>query len=60
MSLDDIARCAGIPVTSAYHFYCDRHSVLVALAARYGAAFEELVQRPLPRNQASLGGRPGG
>jgi len=51
VSFEDIARRAGIPVTSAYHFYRDRHSVLVALAARYGDAFEQLVERPLSRSQ---------
>ena len=48
VSLDDIARRAGIPLTSVYHFYRDRHSVFVALAAQYGQAFELIVQQPLP------------
>jgi AcrR family transcriptional regulator len=51
VSLEDIAREAGIPVTSAYHFYRDRHSVLAALAARYGEAFEQLMRRPLPAHK---------
>jgi AcrR family transcriptional regulator len=48
ISLEDIARNAGIPVTSAYHFYPDKHGVLAALAARYGEAFEQIVTKPLP------------
>jgi AcrR family transcriptional regulator len=48
ISLEDVARRAGIPVTSAYHFYGDKLSLLAALAARYGEDFERILQRPLP------------
>ena len=51
ISLEDIARNADIPVTSAYHFYPDRHRLLAALAARYGEAFEQIVSKPLPAAQ---------
>jgi AcrR family transcriptional regulator len=51
VSLEDIARNADIPVTSAYHFYPDKHRLLTALAARYGEAFERIVVKPLPPAQ---------
>jgi len=51
ISLEDIARDADIPVTSAYHFYPDKHHLLTALAARYGEAFERIVLKPLPSAQ---------
>lgn len=51
ISLEDIARNADIPVTSAYHFYPDKHRLLTALAARYGEAFERIVVKPLPAAQ---------
>ena len=51
ISLEDIARDADIPVTSAYHFYPDKHRLLTALAARYGEAFERIVLKPLPAAQ---------
>ena len=51
ISLEDIARNADIPVTSAYHFYPDKHRLLTALAARYGEAFEQIVVKPLPAAQ---------
>jgi AcrR family transcriptional regulator len=51
ISLEEIARNADIPVTSAYHFYPDKHRLLAALAACYGEAFEQIVTRPLPAAQ---------
>jgi AcrR family transcriptional regulator len=51
ISLEEIARNADIPVTSAYHFYADKHRLLAALAARYGEAFEQIVMKPLPAAQ---------
>jgi AcrR family transcriptional regulator len=51
ISLEDIARKADIPVTSAYHFYPDKYRLLAALAARYGEAFEQIVVKPLPAAQ---------
>ena len=51
ISLEDIARNADIPVTSAYHFYPDKHRLLAALAAHYGEAFEQIVTKPLPAAQ---------
>lgn len=51
ISLEDIARDADIPVTSAYHFYPDKHRLLTALAVRYGEAFERIVVKPLPAAQ---------
>jgi len=51
ISLEDIARDADIPLTSAYHFYPDKHGLLAALATRYGEAFEQIVTKPLPPAQ---------
>jgi hypothetical protein len=51
----DIARDADIPVTSAYHFYPDKHRLLTALAVRYGEAFERIVVKPLPAAQIGAG-----
>lgn len=48
ISLEDVARRAGIPVASAYHFYADRNAVFAAAASRFGEAFAELLQRPYP------------
>lgn len=53
ISLDDVARRAKIPLTSAYHFYRDLHALLAALALRYGEEFVRLLQRPLPAEKIS-------
>lgn len=48
ISLEDVARHAGIPVASAYHFYPDRIALFAAAARRYGEAFAALFARPIP------------
>jgi AcrR family transcriptional regulator len=48
LSLDAVARHAGIPLTSVYHFYGDLHTLLAALAVHYGEGFVEMLARPLP------------
>jgi AcrR family transcriptional regulator len=48
ISLEDVARRAQIPTASAYHFYKDKHALLIALAAAYGEEFARLLRRPLP------------
>jgi AcrR family transcriptional regulator len=53
ISLNDVAAEAGIPITSTYHFYGDLHSLLAALAVRYGEEFVRLLQRPLPAAKIS-------
>ncbi len=53
ISLNDVASEARIPLTSTYHFYGDLHSLLAALAARYGEEFVQLLRRPLPAAKIS-------
>ncbi len=51
ISLEDVARAAGIPVASAYHFYPDRQALFSALAARISAGFLPILSQPLPPRQ---------
>jgi AcrR family transcriptional regulator len=51
ISLEDVARHAGIPVASAYHFYPDRIALFGAAARRYGEVFAALIARPIPSHR---------
>ncbi len=48
VSIEDVARRAGIPVASAYHFYPDRIALFTAAARRYGEEVAALLTRPIP------------
>lgn len=48
ISLEAIARRAGIPVASAYHFYPTRLAVFAATAAQLGSEIADVLRRPLP------------
>ena len=51
VSIEDVARRAGIPVASAYHFYPDRIALFTAAARRHGEEVAALLARPIPARQ---------
>jgi len=48
LSLGDVARHAGVPVSSAYHFYDDIRDLYAALLAKIQEEALELHRKPLP------------
>ena len=46
IALADIAKHAGIPAGSAYHFYPNAHSVFIAVAEEFGDVLGESLSRP--------------
>ncbi len=46
VSFVDIARHAGMPTASAYHFYRNKNDLLAALVARYHEEVNDFVLRP--------------
>lgn len=56
LTIQRLAREAGVPMASVYHFLPSPAAVSVALSQRYMAGFGELVMRPVP-NRERLGWR---
>ncbi|MFF3885520.1 TetR/AcrR family transcriptional regulator [Streptomyces sp. NPDC001914] len=53
VSLHDLARAAGIPTGSAYHFYANAMDAFAALAEQISAELEQVLAAPLPPGSAA-------
>ena len=53
IALADIAAHAGIPASSAYHFYPNAHSVFAAVAEEFAGLLAEAIQVPFSRDESS-------
>jgi AcrR family transcriptional regulator len=52
LTIQRLARAAGVPTASVYHFLPGPAAVSVALAQRYMAGFEEVLGRPIAGREA--------